>query len=321
MAAFGTTLARRLKSMGDATLGALVVAALKGLRLANPDTISNIGAAVMRRVGPLLREHQIGRDNLRAAFPEKSDAEVEEILRGVWENLGRVGAEFAHIDRLWDWDPARPTTGRIMDLTVPHRIAMQSIATGKPILCFAAHLANWEMPAVVCHKIGIKSTVLYRRPNLSAAADAVVEIRKSCMGTLVPTGLSAPIKLAEAMAQNSQIGLLVDQYYVRGVPVTFFGRPTRANPLLARLARQHDCTIHGIRAIRHPGNRFEITVTEPIPPARDAEGQIDIQGTMQAITNVVEGWVREHPEQWLWLHRRWRDEPVSAQSSRASTAA
>jgi KDO2-lipid IV(A) lauroyltransferase len=79
-----------------------------------------------------------------------------------------------------------------------------------------------------------------------------------------------------------------------------------ANPLLARLARQHECVVHGIRAIRHPGNRFEITVTEPIQPVRDADGKVDVQGTMQAITDVVEGWVREHPEQWLWLHRRWR---------------
>jgi Kdo2-lipid IVA lauroyltransferase/acyltransferase len=308
MSAFGTTVARSLKHMGDAVLSGLAIAALKAIRLINPDTVSNIGGWVMRRVGPLLREHRIGRDNLRAAFPEKSGAEIERILQGVWENLGRVGAEFAHIDKLWDWDPARPTTGRIMDLSVPFAIARRSIATGKPMLCFAAHLANWEMPAVVCHKLGIKSAVLYRRPNLSAVADAVVDIRTGCMGTLVPAGLSAPLKLAEAMQDKSQIGLLVDQYYVRGVPVTFFGRTTMANPLLARLARQHECVIHGIRAIRHPGNRFEITVTEPIPPVRDAEGQIDVQGTMQAITDVVESWVREHPEQWLWLHRRWRDE-------------
>ncbi len=308
MSAFGTTVARSLKHIGDAVLSGLAIAALKAIRLINPDTVSNLGGWVMRRIGPLLREHRIGRDNLRAAFPEKSDAEIERILQGVWENLGRVGAEFAHIDKLWDWDPARPTTGRIMDLGVPFAIARRSIATGKPMLCFAAHLANWEMPAVVCHKLGIKSAVLYRRPNLSAVADAVVDIRKGCMGTLVPAGLSAPLKLAEAMQDNSQIGLLVDQYYVRGVPVRFFGRTTMANPLLARLARQHECIIHGIRAIRHPGNRFEITVTEPIAPVRDAEGQIDVQGTMQAITDVVESWVREHPEQWLWLHRRWRDE-------------
>ena len=60
--------------------------------------------------------------------------------------------------------------------------------------------------------------------------------------------------------------------------------------------------------VRYPGDRFQLQVTEAIDPPRDAEGKIDVERTMQVITDVVEGWVREHPEQWLWLHRRWRDE-------------
>jgi KDO2-lipid IV(A) lauroyltransferase len=88
--------------------------------------------------------------------------------------------------------------------------------------------------------------------------------------------------------------------------VTFFGRPTLANPLIARLARQVECPIHGVRVVRRPNRRFFAELTEEVAPARDAEGRIDIAGTMQAITDVVESWVRETPEQWLWLHRRWR---------------
>ena len=92
------------------------------------------------------------------------------------------------------------------------------------------------------------------------------------------------------------------------VEVEFFGRPCKANPLIAQLARHIDCPIHGTRVIRRSDdkNRFYLELTEAIAPARDAEGRVDIQGTMQVITAVIEGWVREHPEQWLWLHRRWR---------------
>ena len=100
--------------------------------------------------------------------------------------------------------------------------------------------------------------------------------------------------------------MLVDQYLTNGVEVTFFGRKTKANPMLARLRRQVDCPIHGTRIIRLPNNRFRAELSEEVKPVRDASGQIDIQGTMQAVTYVVEGWVREYPEQWLWLHRRWR---------------
>jgi len=75
---------------------------------------------------------------------------------------------------------------------------------------------------------------------------------------------------------------------------------------IARLARHFECPIHGIRSVRHPDGRLQVRVTEAIEPKRDAEGKIDVAGTMQVITSVVEGWVREHPEQWLWLHR-WRE--------------
>jgi KDO2-lipid IV(A) lauroyltransferase len=88
--------------------------------------------------------------------------------------------------------------------------------------------------------------------------------------------------------------------------VTFFGRQTLANPLLARLARHFDCPIHGTRMVRLENHRFRAELTEEITPARDASGKIDIAGTMQIITFVVEQWVRQCPEQWLWLHRRWR---------------
>ena len=124
---------------------------------------------------------------------------------------------------------------------------------------------------------------------------------------LIPTAMDAPIKLAEALKRGSHVAALVDQYATQGVPVTFFGRRTLANSLVARLARQIDCPIHGIRIVRHPGNRFQLKITEAITTPRDAEGKVDVQRTMQVITDVVEDWVREHPEQWLWLHRRWRD--------------
>ena len=308
MAHVGTRLALRLWRLGDAFLGLLTVALLKAVRRLDPDLISNLAGRFLRRVGPWLPEHRVGRANLAAAFPQKSAAEIEAILRGAWDNLGRMGAEFAHIDRLWDYDPVSRRPGRIMDSEEAERIALRLRDDGKPALIFAAHLANWELAAVGATSYGVDTTVLYRRPNLRAVSDAVIRLRSGCMGTLIPTSMRAPFQLAEALRRGSHVAMLVDQYTVQGVPVTFFGRRTKANPLIARLARNFDCPIHGIRVVRHPGNRFRLELTEAIAPARDAEGKVDVQRTMQLITDVVEGWVREHPEQWLWLHRRWRED-------------
>ena len=307
MARVGSRHGTRLRRLGNAVIGFLTVHILRAIRLINVGTMANFSGGLMRRIGPWLPEHRIGRANLVAAFPEKSPAEIERILRGVWDNLGRVGAEFAHIDRLWDYEREHGR-GRIMDSDESEAIALRLRDDGKPALIFAAHLGNWELAAVGAHSYGVDTTVVYRRPNIPAVSEAVSDMRSGCMGTLVQTSLQAPFQLADALRRGSHVAMLVDQYMVGGVPVTFFGRRTRANALIARLARNIECPIHGIRVVRYRGDRFQLKLTEAIEPPRDAEGKIDVERTMQVITDVVEGWVREHPEQWLWLHRRWRDD-------------
>jgi len=304
-----TRMIRRLrggvKHAGNAVLGALAIALIKALRRTDPDWLGDFSGRTMRMIGALLPENRLGRENLAAAFPEKSAAEIEEILRGVWDNLGRVGAEFIHLERLWDYEsPGKPGRFDISPTTVQRFLHL--IEDGEPALIFSAHLANWELPAISAATHGVDSTVLYRGPNIPAIDRWITETRAALMGTLIQTGLDAPLKLAQALERGSHVGMLVDQYYVRGVPVTFFGQATKANPLLARLARHFDCPIYGVRLVRLPSHRFRAEITEAIDPTRDAEGKIDVAGTMQIITGVVESWVREHPEQWLWLHRRWR---------------
>jgi KDO2-lipid IV(A) lauroyltransferase len=296
-----------LKPLGEAAVGALTVGMLRSTRYFDPDKTANLFSRIARRIGPALREQRIGRANLTAAFPEKSPEEIETILAGVWDNLGRVGAEFAHLDHVWDYEEANPDPhGRIEIPPRTHFLFHQLRLDDKPALIFASHLANWELPALAAVAHGLDTAVLYRRPNIASADRIIQEMRQVKMGTLIPAGRDAPFRLADALQKGQHVGMLVDQYLTGGVEVTFFGRKTRANPMLARLLRQIECPVHGVRIVRLPQNRFRAELTEEIPPVRDADGKIDIQGMTQAITNVVEGWVREYPEQWLWLHRRWR---------------
>jgi Kdo2-lipid IVA lauroyltransferase/acyltransferase len=298
---------RNIKAAADASLGWLAVSLLRGIRFTSRKHMADLAAGVMRRLGPRLKEHKIGRGNLAAAFPEKSPAEIETILDGVWDNLGRVAAEFAHIDRLKMFEPDPQDEGDIL-YSIPVYDRFRDLRDdGKPALVFAAHLANWELPALVASRYRLETTVLYRRPNIGAISDAVIRLREGSMGNLVATGLDAPMQLVRVLEGGGHVAMLVDQHYVNGVDVTFFGRRCKANPFIARLARHVDCAIHGTRIIRLPDkHRFRVDLTEAIEPARDVSGKIDVAGTMQVITSVVEGWIREHPEQWLWVHRRWR---------------
>jgi KDO2-lipid IV(A) lauroyltransferase len=292
-----------LKQAVNAVAGWSAALLLAGIHRCNRVVVSNVAGAVMRTIGPWLPEHRTGRDNLRAAFPEKSDGDIDTILRGVWDNLGRVAAEIAHLDHICSGD----RYNRAFIDYAPETIARFNHLKddGKPAVVFAAHLANWELPAVIAASDGLDTVVLYRRPNLGAIADAVIALRKGLMGELVASSMGAPVALARALEQGRHVAMLVDQHYTRGIEVTFFGRVCKANPLIAKLVREVECPIYGTRMIRKPGNRFQCEVNE-VMPVRDAQGRIDVQGTMQAITDMVEGWVREHPEQWLWLHRRWR---------------
>jgi len=244
-------ISRTAKPLSAAAIGALTVGLLRATRYFDADRTADALARIARTIGPLLREQRIGRANLTAAFPEKSPAEIEEILAGVWDNLGRMGAEFAHLDHIWDFGEEYPEDGRI-ELAPGTRALFHKLRLdGKPALIFASHLANWELPALAAVAHGLDAAILYRKPNIPSADRIIQET-------------------------------------------------------LARLLRQVECPVHGVRVIRLPGRRFRAELSEEVVPVRDEKGQIDIQGTTQAITSVVEGWIREHPEQWLWLHRRWR---------------
>src|SRR5215472_16780265 len=309
---------RGFKRASDAVVGKLAVGVLSGVRLADPDKMADFAGAVMRTIGPLLPENRIGRANLKAAFPQNSKAEIDAILRSCWDNLGRMGVEFAHLDRLWHCDPEQPAErNRIEFAQADAERFLKLLHDGKPALVFAGHLGNWELAAVCATTYKLDSAVLYRRPNIAGIDRWLAATRTASMGELISTDLYAPVKISEALARGAHVGMLVDQYYVRGVPVTFFGRRTMANPLLARLARHFDCPIHGTRMVRLANHRFRAELSDEIKPVRDGEGKIDIAGTMQIVTSVIEGWIREHPEQWLWMHRRWRPKeapPINGQS-------
>ncbi len=277
---------------------------MRTLARTDPDRASELCGATARRLGPLTPAHRIGRANLRAAFPDRDGAWIEATLRGAWDNLGRVAGEYVHLGRLWDYDPERPGVGRIETDSAPLFYQLQD--DGLPALCFAAHLGNWELPAVAAAAHGLPSAVVYRMPNNRAVAAEIERIRAPLMGRLIRTRMEAPVEMAAALRRGEHLGMLVDQHFSRGVDVTFFGRRCKANPALARLARGVECPVVGVRVIRLPEDRFRVDTIGPLDLPRAAGGAVDVAATMQMVTSIVEGWVREHPEQWLWFHRRWR---------------
>ena len=179
-------------------------------------------------------------------------------------------------------------------------------AAKRRTLNFSLHIANWELCAIAGPHHGVKSLVPYRRLKNQALTDEIVRLRIAAGVTPLPAGPRMISEIRKKFGEGDAVGMLIDQRYAQGIDVTFFGRPTKLNPLFARLVRLYDCPVYGSRIIRRPDRRFGYEIVGPIEPARDARGRVDVEATMQIYASVMERWIREHPEQWLWLHRAWR---------------
>lgn len=289
-------------------------------RALGPRRSSALGGAIARGLGPLLPAHRTALANLREIFPDRSEAERRAIARDAWDNLGRVGGEYPHLAAIFDYDYHHPDpNGRIEVVGIEHFIALKD--DGKPGILFSAHLGNWELPAICAARYDLDATAVFRAPNDPAIARVVHEIRSQTMGGLAAAGPGAAFAMQGVLERGGHLGMLIDQHFTRGVVVDFLGRPALVNPILGLFARAFDCPVHGTRVVRRPDGRFRIELTPPLVLPRDAEGRIEVAGAMQAMTDVVAGWVREHPGQWLWMHRRWRPNFVAAALARAAAKA
>jgi Kdo2-lipid IVA lauroyltransferase/acyltransferase len=187
------------------------------------DRTTRAAGRLMRAVGPRLHGHRVARANAKIAFPDKSDREIEDLLRGVWDNLGRVMAEYAFLDRLYDYDPLAPGEKRIVvDEATIERVKAQWSAGG-PRLLFAAHIANWELPPILATVFGVDFTAVYRPSDSQALNDLIGNVRDRLVKT-IPAQAGAARRITAALRQGSHLGMLVDQHFGGGVDVLFFGR-------------------------------------------------------------------------------------------------
>ena len=273
------------------------------LKLFPADGAMNFADRFARFVGPRTKRHVLTLTNLRNAFPEKSEAEIEAIALESWGNMGRLAAEYVFLDQLFDFDPFTDKVGRVEVSGIPLFVDLRD--NPRPFIVFTAHSGNFELLPVAGAAFGLDVTVLFRPPNNPYIAEKVFAFRRARMGHLVPSHAGSSFTLARKLEAGGPVGVLVDQKFHKGLETTFFGRPVQTNPLLAKLVRQFGCEVFPARCIRLPGNRFRLELEPAMAIPRKADGAVDVDATAQMLNDKVESWVREHPGQWLWYHDRW----------------
>ncbi len=297
-----------LKQLNYWLIAQLALAVLTVLRLLPPDKALNFADRAARKVGPWIGRHRVALDNLRKAYPEKTEAEIEAIASDMWGNMARLGTEYIFLDQLFDYIPYVHTDGRIevSGEETFHKLAAEK---GRPHILFTGHLGNFELLPVAGAAFGLSVTAMFRPPNNPYIAEYVFSTRRSKMGDLLASRAGAAFALARILEADGNIGVLVDQKFQYGIRTKFFGRECETSPLVPKLAKQYGCDVYPARCIRLPGNKFRLILQEKLDLPRGADGQIDAQATAQLLTDVVEGWVREDPGQWMWFHKRWNITP------------
>ena len=286
------------------TTAQLVFALLFLLRRLPPKAALATAAALGRRIGPLTPRHRLAKENLRLAYPGKDESWIERTARDNWEEMSRLAAEYVFLDEIFDFDPSRPDEGVIEVDGIDSFIDLRE--RKGPFIFFTAHLGCFELLPICAATFGLEVTALFRQPNNRYIARRILATRRTRGGHLVPSKAGAAWALAGRLDHGGSVGMLVDQKFSKGVRTTFFGRECRTNPLLPKLARQFDCEIYPARSIRLPDGRYRLELKPRLELPRGADGSIDIAASCQTLNDVVEGWVREHPEQWMWFHRRWQ---------------
>jgi Kdo2-lipid IVA lauroyltransferase/acyltransferase len=266
------------------------------------DWASALGGALARTIGPRLGISKRAHINLRAAIPELSEAEIETIVRGMWDNLGRVVFEYPHLSRIKIY-PSELNDGRVEVLGVEH--IEKARAAERTFILVAAHLGNWEIAPLASAQYGLDVAFIYRAANNPLVDAMIGELRQHAK--FIPKGAVASRQAFATLRRGGHLGLLADQKLNDGIAVPFFARDAMTAPALAMLALRFDCDVLPARVERLGGAHFRLTVHPALPLPKTGDRDADVLTLMTAVNRTLESWIRERPEQWFWLHRRWPD--------------
>lgn len=266
-----------------------------------------IGGALGWFYGSVIRYHRRDAlEALRRSFPEKSEQEIQSITNRMYRNLGMNQFELLRLAG----GNLDETNSRIT--VVGREIVDQALQRGKGVMIMSAHFGNWDfLPMFSVKKGNYPVTIISKAIKNRAINGLWMQMRKQVGVNIIPNHNSAREAL-RVLRRNELLGFILDQNRPRdaGIFVDFFGRSACTTPGLAMLSAQVQAPvvpvfIHRTADGKHLLQAFPIL--EP-PPDREPE---TIRKATQEYTRIIEDQVRLHPEQWIWLHRRWKTRPLA----------
>jgi KDO2-lipid IV(A) lauroyltransferase len=260
------------------------------------------------------RHRQVALDNLRHAFPLSSEAERLRLVRRVYRHFCRVLVEIVHLPRI-----LHPGNWRRYVTIDRGELLVDALTSGRPLLLVTGHFGNWEMAGFVLGVLGFK-TYAIARPLDNRFLDGFLLRFRQKTGQTILAKQGDFERIQSVLQQKGTVATLADQDAgQRGPFVDFFGRPASTHKAVALLALEHDAPllVVGVPRRAEPMH-YHVDIEEVIDP-REYAGRPDAtRAITQRFTAGLERLVRRHPEQYFWLHRRWKHQPKTQKTGRAA---
>lgn len=255
---------------------------------------SATGGWIGRSLGKLLPSSKTAYENLARVMPETTLAERDRIVGEMWDNLGRIAAEYPHLGHIMN---------NVEIIGGEYLQAVQQ--SGQPSILFAAHIANWEICSIAVRTSGVSIYPVYRRPNNPWVESLLANARGSGAVSLIAKGADGAREMLAVLKRGETLGIMMDQKLNEGMAIPFFGVDAMTAPAIAAFALKFKCPVHPVRIERLQGCRFRVTVLPALAAPTATDKTEAMREILTEVNRQFEEWIRARPGQWLWIHRRW----------------
>ncbi|HCQ70995.1 MAG: lipid A biosynthesis acyltransferase [Alphaproteobacteria bacterium] len=263
-------------------------------RLMPVDVASAVGGAIGRFVGPKMAASRKARRHLQQCLTDMDDAHAKGVIADMWDNLGRVVAEYPHL---------RYIVANRMTVNGAEHIDAVLASPDKGGVFFSAHFANWELPPIYLHVVkGMDIHSMYRAPN-NPFVDQMIHYCRTLRGAIPAWNKSRAggQGAMKALRAGGSLAILIDQKYNEGINVPFFGMDAMTNPFFVKMAKKFGLPLIPASMVRTKGAHFILNVHPPIHVEGREEDEI-----IKDAHAMIEEAITQTPSQWIWMHRRWR---------------
>ena len=258
---------------------------------------SNLGASIVGKIGPFFRSKKTINKNLTIAFPQISDEKINFITKNMWENYGRILADYVFLK---DFRKLKlKEYVRFNDNNILSTIKKKN----KPVIFISGHFNNFELLAMHLEMKGINLAAIYRPLNNIFLNKIMVNIRSSYIcKKQIPKGIAGVKTMVNLFKKNTSLALMIDQRVSQGSQIKLFNQSALTTTIPAQFVKKYQCLVVPVYVERKNKNYFELNVEKPF--------EFNQKDSIEFITQTLNRWLEEkiknNPNQWIWTHNRWK---------------